>query len=390
MYNYQELVLDDRNITNKKLLARASRRMSTRNPGAFLEEGILTKLVTFARTRKHNQNPERPTSICSVCSKSLDSSRKCKRWNVREQNAIPQGAEIDCLQPYCEVLGSFICSDCSFERTKRNHLLHLPAIFGLEDWRKDSSSSSYRIATDISRNSHDRGHDKRNFKSRSNDGIIARANTPLEGGNRESYYSVARPLRVQMEHLASLPNVLGERKHRLRQWWYNEMKLKQKTEDAKYDLKSTLSASLSSSMAKYLADVSPRKLIKLKKLKVPCNTPMESADIPKKKCAKKLDVLELAQKLQNLYRERNFSSRNFASDSGSVSGHGSLGSPSLFDDGTLERLFLETGESITLQNDEFSFRTLTFSPTEIDVQDSKRIQENLIDCFGRVNSLLKS
>ena len=383
MYTYEDLVLDDTGLFSQRLLTRTSRRTDSRTPGAFLEEGILTKLVTFARTRQHNLYPGRPTSICSVCCRVSESSRKCRRWNDCELPELSNDSRPTTLQPYCEVLGSFLCSDCSLERTKQNHLLHLPAIFGLEkDSNRDQREFSRRSRRNVV-NRRTRVSDGAMLKSTFSEGIVARANTPHEWDDKESNCCVARPMRQQMEHLAMLPDILGERKYRLRKWMSNERKTRQKKDDFGVDLKNMLGTSLNSSVGKRLVDVNPRNIIALGSLKAPCITPKEHSDALESKSTKQLDVIELAQKLQDLYRERYLP----FGKSDSLLGHGSVTHNSTlisskesfpFDDGELERLFLEASESFVKKTEDFSFRKLTLSPATGDVQNSKRIQDNLI------------
>lgn len=374
MFSYQELILDDPRLASNRLLSRSRRQIQNKKPDLVLEEGILTKLVKLARTRKHNQNPNRPSSICSICSRSIESARRCRRWAAFEINGVPQESQPGSLQPYCEVLGSFLCSDCRLERSKRNDLLHLPVIFGLGDEQRDNCRAGISAAV------RSRANDKATSPMR--DGTVTRTNTPIDANWNFNLHTSTTPLRLQIEHLAALPYLLEKGKKQFHQFCYREMKKSQVSDAPKYDLKSTFSTGLSSSMAKFLVDVNPKKLLQLKKLKVPCNTPVEMTSVTENRKQHRIDVLELAHRLQSLYRELHQPSRL----SGSVSGYGSVFSghmTSLFDDGTLEQLFLETGESIDFENDQYSYRALATSPARLDIQDTKRIQENLIDCYGR-------
>ena len=393
MYSYEDLVLDDTVHFNKRLLT----RNSSRAPGVFLEEGILTKLVTFARTRKHNQRPDRPSSICSVCCRISNSSQKCRRWNASHLAGLPQSStelrnsESATLQPYCEVLGSFLCSDCSLEQTKQNHLLHLPVIFGLESKFKhknnDTTGNSNKRAVDKWKG----GSGKGILKSTLREGAVARASTPHRWNDDRQFNSrTPRPLREQMERLASLPDLLGKRKYRLRKWMHQEKKKWQKSDDLNFDLKSLVESSLDNSMGSSLFDVNQRKAKVLANLKVPCSTPKEGLEMIGNTNTEHFDVVMLAQKLQDLYRERYFPLRMRGSlpeycspfyDSSLVSGTESFP----LDESTLERLFLQPGESPLKQNDNFTYRTLTLSPTTTDVQDTRRIQENLIGCYGQMD-----
>lgn len=373
MYSYHELVIDDEGVMSKKFLLQASRRRSSRNSQVILENGILTKLVTLARTRKHNQNPERPTSICSVCSRSPDSSRRCRRWDSRYSNGLPQESHLTSLQPFCEILGSFLCSDCCIERTRRNHLLHLPAVFGVNEYQR----GSFQLAKG-SFDARAISIDKRVPALPVDDGSAARSNTPNYKNFNEENFNGLRPSRVQMQHLSSMPDLLWERKQRFRQWWCDEAKKKEKQETSAYDLTSTLSSSISSSMARYLLDVSPRKLTRLRKLRAPCNTPSERVEVAGRGGERALDVLALAQRLQSVFRERYLPLGPADRPASPGSGERS----SLFDDGTLERLFFEADECFQEPSDEFPYKKLPLSPLKVDVLDSNRIQRQLIDCFG--------
>ena len=390
MYSYEDLVLDDAVNFNKRFLTRSS----SRTPGIFLEEGILTKLVTFARTRQHNQYPDRPSSICSVCRRISNSSQKCRRWNASHMSALPRSSsevydsEIATLQPYCEVLGSFSCSDCSLERTKQNHLLHLPAIFGLENKCNHNNigttGKSHKKVVDKWKGR----PEKSILKLVSREGTIARANTPHRWNDGCQFNCcMPRPLREQMEHLALLPDLLGEERYKLRKWMQNEKKKWEKSDDLNFELKSLTESSLGYSIGSSLTNVNQRKKVPAN-LKVPCSTPKEGPEMMENMNTEHFDVIKLAQKLQDLYRERYFplkmpgsSPENFSPlhDSSFVS----AAEPYVSDESTLERLFLQSGESPPKQNDNFSYRTLTLSPTTTDAQDAKRIQENLIGCYGQ-------
>ena len=387
MYSYENLVLDDPGTSHKRLLTRASRRASYRDPGTFLEEGILTKLVTFARTRQHNQYPGRPTSFCAVCCTMVKSPQKCRRWDACRLPELPQDFESTTLQPYCEVLGSSLCSDCSLEQTKQNHLLHLPAIFSAENCYTHKTArmkTNGKVAGSWTRRT-----ERKELALTLGEGVMAKTNMPHEWGDRQFVQYVPRPFRNEMEYLAILPDLLGEKKYKLRKRLYKEWKAMQPPDDMKFDSRNILGSSLNSSLYRNLDDVSMKKLLMLRTMKVPYPTPKEDPDVPGNTSTKQLDVIELAQKLQDVYRERNFQFSKLGSfpDGGSILDHSSLISAqesSLFDDGALDSLAFESRESFLTQNNNNSYRNLTLSPTTTDMEATKRIQKNLIDFRGRL------
>ena len=369
MFLYEELEFDYDGPMASKFLAQRSKKGSSRNSSRPLEKGLLSKLVKFARTRKHNEKSERPTSVCSKCSRiSFDSSKKCIRWTKTRDDVSSQGADFAALQPYCEILGSFLCSHCSLEKMKQNHLQHLPAIFG------PSQSTKPREADSTSKEK------LKNIGYKGDEsGSTARANTPnsLIWTETEALVSGRRlnPLRVEIERLSALPQLIGKQKFEMLQWQKVELQARQRSDTMNLEL-STISTSLSSSMARYLVDVSPRKLTRLKKLRAPCNTPFEGVDLPKSKQIKPLDVIDLAYKLKSLYRERNMPAETFRYVSGYesfVSTHSwsETGSEKNREDGQgSERSFF-------LVEEEESYRKLTLSPLKIDIIDSALIQDKI-------------
>eukprot|EP00794_Sanderia_malayensis_P012640 gene12640-13938_t len=256
---------------------------------------VLTDLVRFAKTRRHNNNNRNVTSVCSKCNrrKSSDFTWRCKRWNETEDihnnnNSNNGNSYSSQLKPFCEVLGSMLCNDCIAKKIKKNHVLHLPVVFG--DINELSSSPFFNERALI-----EEGKSPR----------TTRPNTPVD----ESYFEKKEKpnesqLRLEMTRMSLLPNSLRRHRDDLNEFKAKESKRTFLERQPSYDLKETFSSSLNSSVANRLANLSPMKIIKMKRYHVPCNTPINDALIPKKKQAKQLDVILLAQRLETVYRQR--------------------------------------------------------------------------------------
>jgi len=384
MYSYEDLFLDDPVTSHKRLLTRASRRRSYRNPGTFLEEGVLTKLVTFARTRQHNQYPGRPTSFCAVCCTMVKSPQKCRRWNAFRLPELPQDSESATLQPYCEVLGSSLCSDCSLEQTKQNHMLHLPAIFGAENYcthKTAPKEANGKVLGSLTRVA-----ERKELAWTLGEGVATNGH---EWDDRQFMHYVPRPFRNEMEYLATLPDLLGQKKYKLRKRLYKEWKAMQPPDEMKFDARNMLESSLNSSVSRSFDDFNLKKLLKPRTMKVPHPTPKEDPVLSQNTNTKQFDVIELAQKLQDVYKERNFKFSKLGSfpDNGSILDHSSLISnqeSSLFDDRVLDSMAFESKDSFLIQNNSNSYRNLSLSPATTDMEATKRIQKNLLDPFGRL------
>eukprot|EP00112_Aurelia_sp_Birch-Aquarium-sp1_P019108 Seg4665.2 transcript_id=Seg4665.2/GoldUCD/mRNA.D3Y31 product="hypothetical protein" protein_id=Seg4665.2/GoldUCD/D3Y31 len=392
MFQYENITLDNgyKGDISTKFLAITNRRERPKQKHRTLEKGILTNLIRFAKIRKQDQDTETPANYHRNSIKPIRNIRKCSRW-FQSDHDVPQGSHPGTLQPYCEILGSLLCSDCSLERTKTNNLLHLPAIFG------QGNEHEYQ-GTFIGRQMHSKDTAKPMHRGIQvlREGSIARANTPstptwcdfspfLE--KRDGVYT-----RSEIKRLSTLPRLLREQKYELKRFQEHQLK-RRRPVITRPDLSIIAprvlnsSVSFSSSIGRELAKMNPVKLIEMKKLRVPYNTPYPDEDIDERRQRKVLDVIKLAQKLKALYELRYLPPDSFYQN---VVDEDDVEESFLFlslddedegvdhnDDRFLPGIkFATTDDSPYLNEDDLTFRHLMVSPPKVDVLTATRIRED--------------
>ena len=391
MFQYENITLENgyEGEMSTKFFSIANRRENSKQKHRTLEKGILTNLIRFARIRNQDQYTDTPANYHRNSFESTRNTRKCSRW-FKSDDGAPQGSHRGPLQPFCEVLGSMLCSDCSLERTKTNNLLHLPAIFG------QGSKHEYQ-GIFIGKQMHSRDTAKPMHRGIQilREGSIARANTPSTPA-----WCDFSPLhekrdgvdtRSEIKHLSTLPRLLREQKYELKRFQDHQLKRRQPVTTkpdlsiiAPQILNSTVS--FSCSIGRELAEINPVKLIRLKKLRVPCNTPFPDVCIEERKQRKVLDVIKLAQKLKALYELRYIPPDSFyqnvvADDDVEESFlFSSLDDEDEYDDGNDRFLpeikFPANDESANLHEGDLTFRHLMVSPPKVDVLTATRIRED--------------